>query len=200
MARYGRKPHRKQHSTLLMVMLIVLAGCTVWLFWKGASWYSGFSGKSTAYDAIILDAARRNQLDPRLIKAVIWRESRFHSGAIGKAGEIGLMQIMQSNAVTDWAKAHNRPIPPKGALFNPALNIEIGSWYLSRAIRRWNRYRDCYVLALCEYNAGLSRANRWKPADPKGDVRSNISISSTLSYVNVVLDRYEKYKETWEIK
>ena len=200
MARYGRKSNRKQHSTLLMILLIVLAFSVVGIFWKGIIWFQNYSGRNHAYDALILDSARRNQVDPRLIKAVIWRESRFDSRATGEAGEIGLMQIMQDKAVTDWAKAHKRQVPSKGALYHPALNIEIGSWYLSRAVRRWSRYKDCYALALCEYNAGLTRANRWKPADPNGNVRSNISISSTLSYVNVILDRYEDYKTDWKIK
>ena len=198
MSQYGRKTSRKQHSTLLMIVLIVLAFCMVSLLWKGTSWYRNFSGSNHSYDTLILDAARRNQVDPRLVKAVIWRESRFNSRAVGKAGEVGLMQIMQDRAATDWAKAHGRPVPSRGALFNPALNIEIGSWYLSRAVKRWSGYRDCYQLALCEYNAGLTRANKWKPADPNGDVRSRISISSTLSYVNTVLDRYEKYKRDWD--
>ena len=200
MARYGRKPRRKQHSTLLMILLIVLAFAAVGIFWKGVIWFQNYSGRNNAYDVLILDSARRNQIDPRLIKAVIWRESRFDSRAVGKAGEIGLMQIMQDKAVTDWARAHNRKVPSKGALYHPALNIEIGSWYLSRAVRRWSRYKDCYALALCEYNAGLTRANRWKPADPNGNVRANISISSTLSYVNVILERYEEYKTDWKIK
>lgn len=183
-----------------MIVLIALAFCAVSLLWKGTSWYRNFSGSNSNYDVLILDAARRNQVDPRLIKAVIWRESRFDPSATGKAGEVGLMQIMQDRAVADWAKAHGRDIPSKGSLFHPALNIEIGSWYLSRAVRRWSRYKDCYPLALCEYNAGLTRANRWKPADPNGDVRSRISISSTLSYVNTVMDRYETYKKNWDVK
>lgn len=183
-----------------MLSLVVLAVLIVGLLWKGVIFFMDYSGRNSRYDAIILDAARRNQVDPRLIKAVIWRESRFNQRAVGKAGEIGLMQIMQEHAAADWAKANGRKVPGKGAMFHPALNIEIGSWYLGRAVRRWSNYKDCYVLALAEYNAGLSRANRWKPANPNGDARARISISSTLSYVNVILDQYEEYKEDWQIK
>jgi soluble lytic murein transglycosylase len=200
MALQRRKSHRKQYSTLLLFLLIALAFGVVGLFWQGAVWFRNYSGKNDTYDLYILDSARRNQVDPRLIKAVIWRESKFNPKAVGKAGEIGLMQIMQDRSVADWAKAHNRQIPAKGALFHPALNIEIGSWYLARAVKRWSRYKDCHALALAEYNAGLTRTNRWKPADPNGNVCANISISSTLSYVNVILDKYEKYKTDWKIK
>ena len=200
MARYRRKSNRKQYATLLMFALIILACGVVWLCWKGADALSSYTGKNANYDAIILEAARRNQVDPRLLKAVIWRESRFDPSTKGKAGEIGLMQIMPKQAVVDWAKAKKRSVPYRGTLYDPEMNIEIGSWYLGRAIRRWSKYRECYVLALCEYNAGLTRANKWKPANPAGSVRQKISIPSTLNYVNDIMDRYESYKKTWKIK
>ena len=200
MARYRRKSNRKQYATLIMFSLIILAGILVWLCWKGAAALSNYTGKNVDYDPIILEAARRNQIDPRLLKAVIWRESRFKPFTQGKAGEIGLMQIMPKQAVVDWAKANKRSVPFRGALFDPELNIEIGSWYLGRAVKRWSKYRECYVLALCEYNAGLTRANKWKPANPSGNVRQKISIPSTLNYVNDIMDRYESYKKTWKIQ
>lgn len=200
MARYRRKSNRKQYATLLMFALIILACGVVWLCWMGADALSSYTGKNANYDAIILEAARRNQVDPRLLKAVIWRESRFDPSTRGKAGEIGLMQIMPKQAVVDWAKAKKRSVPYRGTLYDPEMNIEIGSWYLGRAIRRWSKYRECYVLALCEYNAGLTRANKWKPANPAGSVRQKISIPSTLNYVNDIMDRYESYKKTWKIK
>ena len=195
-----KKSNRKQYATLIMLALIVLAAGVVGLCWKGISMMRTYTGKNSDFDQIILEAARRNQVDPRLLKAVIWRESRFNPYTRGKAGEIGLMQIMPDKAVVDWAKAKGREIPYRGALFDPELNIEIGSWYLGRAIRRWNRYRDCYVLALCEYNAGLTRANKWKPANPGAGARDKISITTTRSYVNDILYRYETYKQTWDLK
>ena len=199
MGRFRKKANRKQYATLIMIFLIVLAGTVVCLCWKGAEAVSSYTGKNIDYDKIILEAAQRNQVDPRLLKAVIWRESRFDPMTEGKAGEVGLMQIMPDLAVVDWAKAKGKDVPFRAALFDPELNIEIGSWYLGRAIRRWNKYRDCYVLALCEYNAGLTRANKWKPADPDADVRKRITISSTRSYVNDIMDRYEKYKKSWDL-
>ena len=200
MARFRRKSNRKQYATLIMIFLIILAGSVVWLIWKGADAVSSYTGKNVNYDRIILEAAARNHVDPRLLKAVIWRESRFDRTMVGKAGEIGLMQIMPDKSAVDWAKAKGCEVPSRGALFDPELNIEIGSWYLGRALQHWNKYRDCYVLALCEYNAGPTRANKWKPANPAGDVRQKITIPSTLSYVNDIMDRYETYKKTWEIK
>ena len=200
MARFRKKSNRKQYATLIMIVLIILAGTIVCLCWKGAEAVSNYTGKNVDFDTLILEAAQRNQVDPRLLKAVIWRESRFEVMTEGKAGEVGLMQIMPDKAVVDWAKAKGKAVPSRGALFDPELNIEIGSWYLGNAIRRWSKYRDCHVLALCEYNAGITRANKWKPADPNADVRKRITIPSTLNYVNDIMDRYETYKKSWDIE
>ena len=142
----------------------------------------------------------RYGVDPALVKAVIWRESRFRPYVRGKAGEIGLMQIMPDKAVVDWAKRFRVPVPNRGALFTPRLNIEIGTWYLGNALRRWSSYQDRLVLALCEYNAGIRRANAWKPNEKNGSVRERITIASTRSYVDAVLDQYEDYKKSWQKK
>ena len=56
------------------------------------------------FDAIIGATAARHNVDPLLIKAMVWHESRFRPLAQGKDGEIGLMQV-KMDVVRDWAKA-----------------------------------------------------------------------------------------------
>ena len=179
---------------VLVSAAALLAAFGVWKVW---TFIQEYRASQYAYDEIILEAAARNGVDPNLVKAVIWRESRFRPYVRGSSGEIGLMQIMPDKAAVDWAKRNGQPVPSRGALFTPRLNIEIGSWYLANAMRRWSRYKDQLVLALCEYNAGITRASAWKPVDRNGDVRSRITISSTLSYVNSILAKYEEYQTTW---
>ena len=179
---------------VLVSAAALLAAFGVWKVWI---FIQEYRASQYAYDEIILEAAARNGVDPNLVKAVIWRESRFRPYVRGSSGEIGLMQIMPDKAAVDWAKRNGQPVPSRGALFTPRLNIEIGSWYLANAMRRWSRYKDQLVLALCEYNAGITRASAWKPVDRNGDVRSRITISSTLSYVNSILEKYEEYQTTW---
>ncbi len=179
---------------VLVSAAALLAAFGVWKVWI---FIQEYRASQYAYDEIILEAAARNGVDPNLVKAVIWRESRFRPYVRGSSGEIGLMQIMPDKAAVDWAKRNGQPVPSRGALFTPRLNIEIGSWYLANAMRRWSRYKDQLVLALCEYNAGITRASAWKPVDRNGDVRSRITISSTLSYVNSILAKYEEYQTTW---
>ena len=190
--RYSRKA-----PTLILILVSAAALLAAFGVWKAWSFIREYRASQHAYDEIILEASARNGVDPNLVKAVIWRESRFRPYVRGSSGEIGLMQIMPDKAAVDWAKQNNQPLPSRGALFTPRLNIEIGSWYLANAMRRWSKYKDRLVLALCEYNAGITRASAWKPVDREGDVRSRITISSTLSYVNSILAKYEEYQKTW---
>ncbi|MDD3155105.1 MAG: transglycosylase SLT domain-containing protein [Victivallaceae bacterium] len=147
------------------------------------------------YNVLIEQAALRNGVEPALIKAVIFQESKFRPDVRGSQGEIGLMQILPGGAVADYARVHRSAQPPDRELFDPARNIEIGSWYLGRALRRWKKYRCVRELALCQYNAGESRADRWKPQDPAGNVVQNIDIASTSRYVTNVMRRYEHYRK-----
>src|SRR5687767_10381014 len=64
--------------------------------------------RENSHDHHIRAAALRYGVDPTLIKAVIWRESRFDPKAHGKANEIGLMQIREA-AAEEWAKAEGIP-------------------------------------------------------------------------------------------
>ncbi len=150
------------------------------------------------YDRFIMDAGAKNHIDPALIKALIWRESRFNHIALGEKGEVGLMQIMPGEraAAADWAIAHSRTIPSEDELLSPELNIEIGAWYLSRALNRYRGCREAVALALCEYNAGPGRAEEWvpDPDTPGESVFDLITIASTKKYVLDILDRYEYYK------
>lgn len=155
--------------------------------------YRNFAVDDTRFAAEIREAAAKHGLDSRLVRAVIYQESKFRPGAVGKAGEIGLMQIMPKRAAADWAKAHNVPCPEPGVLFSPRINLEIGCWYLSDGLRRFRNYKHATELALARYNAGLSRANAWKPDDLKGDVIDRIKIQSTRNYVRDIMKRYKKY-------
>lgn len=145
------------------------------------------------YDALIVQAARKYGIDSRLVKAVIYRESRFEPSVRGRAGEIGLMQIMPETAVKDWARVQNVELPTVGMLYSPQLNIEVGTWYLAKAMAQWRNYKCNVELALCQYNAGESRARNWKPDSYDGEVIDRIKIKSTRSYVEAIMKKYRQY-------
>jgi soluble lytic murein transglycosylase len=153
------------------------------------------------YDSLIVRISAAHRVDPRLVKAVIWRESRFQSDMQGRNGERGLMQVSEI-AAREWASANNVPHFEPAQLLDPATNIQVGTWYLSKALQRWNNQHDAVPFALAEYNAGRSRVDRWiRTAMQKrnGPVeaetfQASISFPSTARYVRTILARYDFYR------
>lgn len=139
------------------------------------------------FDPLIAEAAAAHGVDARLIWRVVRRESRFCPEAVGAAGEIGLMQITVG-AAQDWALANRQPPPAREALFDPALNLRIGAWYLARALTFWGHRDEPAVYALAEYNAGRSNALRWaaNAADANAFLDA-ITYPSTRRYIRDVL-------------
>jgi soluble lytic murein transglycosylase len=158
--------------------------------------YNTFFHTNTQFDSIIADVSKRYALDPMLIKAVIWRESNFNPNAVGSKGEIGLMQLMFNSSVKDWTNYTKREITDRGILFNPKLNIEIGTWYLACSRKRWLTYNDNIVLALAGYNAGYSNVKKWVPKNYQGtNAIEFIKFPSTKKYVKSILDKYHSYQQ-----
>ena len=150
------------------------------------------------FSEIIELNSKRYNLDKELIRAVIFVESKFNIKSRGKAGEIGLMQIIPKASVTDWARAHKRKLPSNYELFEPELNIAIGSWYLKKVMSKYGNAPEKIELALCAYNAGAKNADRyWKLSQKnKKKVVDNIDIASTKAYVKKIMKRYHKYIES----
>lgn len=151
----------------------------------------------SAYNPYIAAAARKYGVDPDLIRAVIYTETKFDADAVGNAGEIGLMQVLPSGAAADYARVNRVPPVTPMQLFNPELNIDIGAWFLAEGLREYAGRPDAALLAVCRYNAGNSRARRWAEA-PAGEVMAKIDIASTGEYVKKVMARMELYKEMAE--
>lgn len=187
--RYSRRTAR---------MISFLSVCVVLLAAGVALLVSRFRSDAAAgrvrYDSFIWASARRHHLSPFLIKAVIQRESSFRARARGDAGEFGLMQITRG-AVTEWERHTNRRCGLDGMLLDPGLNIEIGTWYLSRGFLHWREYRSRETLALAEYNAGRTPTKRWAPENPKDELSLEmISFPGTRQYIESV----RKYRRTFE--
>lgn len=168
------------------------------VFFVSAVFFLASGYASDNYDKLISASAERHDIDPILIKALIYQESKFKEDALGKSGEMGLMQI-KFCAVEDWANAQHFPMPSKEEIFNPELNIEIGTWYLARAIKFWQgcKYKYSIILGLCEYNAGRKKMKEWLPSEKHKEV--DIKISSTKEYVFSILDKYLNYLRSTEV-
>ena len=150
-----------------------------------------------SYDSIIVAKSEKYSLDPNLVKAIIWRESKFNQNAIGTKGEIGLMQLMKKSAVKDWELYYKRSLAGQGVLFNPALNIEIGCWYLERCRRHWREYAEPELLMLAEYNAGYSNVKKWlKNCNYRtGNLITRIKFKSTRQYIEKIFKKFKYYSK-----
>lgn len=147
--------------------------------------------RESRFDAIIREVAEAYDVDPLLIKAMVWHESRFNPLAEGRAGEIGLMQIKMI-VVRDWAKAKGVKVPPREEIFDPYVNLEIGTWYFARAFTKWQKSTHALLLALGEYNAGPGRVRCWISRF-NGNKELAISRSASAGYVRSIRDKYLEY-------
>ena len=109
------------------------------------------------------DNAQRFDLDPVMLLAVIHVESRFDPGAVSSKGAMGLMQIRPTTA-REVAGSLGIELTADEQLFDPELNILLGSCYLRYLVDRF----DDHHIALSAYNAGPTRvAAQWRQT---GDV------------------------------
>ena len=106
----------------------------------------GAYGEALRWKWIIQKVAPQG-ISPALISAIIWTESRGNPSVVGNSGEIGLMQIMPTTAQMFG-------VYDKNALFNPEINIKVGSNYLRYQL---NRYNGNIQDAVAAYNAGTAR-------------------------------------------
>ncbi len=167
----------------------------------GLRWWQ-FARLESSQDKPILAAARRYGVEPALVKAVVWRESRFDPLARGSKGEIGLMQIMKSTA-QEWATAERLSFFQHEQLFDPARNTQAGAWYLRKLESRYRATDDPLPYALADYNAGRANVLRWArgaAATNSQQFIEQITFPSTRDYVQSVLRRYQKYRAVFPAK
>jgi soluble lytic murein transglycosylase len=157
-------------------------------------------GRYSRHDAVISEMAKKHKVDPALVKAMIWRESGFHADKLGTKGERGLMQVSEAAAL-DWARMAKIETFVPTDLFEPRTNVDVGAWYLSRALEKWKEKDDPIPFALAEYNAGASRVDRWMASTGAGsnadahDLVSAIDFPSTRRYVEEITDRHRFYRQ-----
>jgi soluble lytic murein transglycosylase len=150
------------------------------------------------YNSIILSAARRYDVPKELIKAVIWRESRFKHDAHGAADERGLMQVTPAAGI-DWAGYEKLAQFDPDQLFDPRTNIFAGTWYISRGLKRWKEADNPIPFALGEYNAGPVHSRRWSQEITSLQAEEFLNVMdypTTKQYIADIMKRMEIYQQT----
>jgi len=132
------------------------------------------------YCEIIEHYAAKYDLPPELIYAIIRAESSFNRYAISHAGASGLMQIMEPTGV--WAAEQiGLSYFDYAYIFEPEINIHIGTWYINRLIRQFGGNVDT---ALAAYNAGSGNVSGWLNAQGSTDNSlTDIPFGETRNYV-----------------
>lgn len=149
---------------------------------------------------LILRAANEYRLDPALIKAVIWRESQFDASAMGKAGEIGLMQLTDA-AAYEWADASQIASFEPKHLYNPETNTLAGCYYLAKMIRSFPKCDDPIPYALASYNAGRGQVLRWRQGAGSTNAAQfirQIAFPSTKQYVQSILRQRHRFERDFQ--
>lgn len=153
----------------------------------------------SSQDKPILAAAQRYGVEPALVKAVVWRESRFDPLARGRKGEIGLMQIMKPTA-EEWAAAEKLAFFQHEDLFDPVKNTQAGAWYLKKLLRRYQQTDNPMAYALADYNAGRGKVLRWAAGPAATNSQrflEQMTFPGTRDYVKAICGRYEKYRKNF---
>jgi soluble lytic murein transglycosylase len=144
---------------------------------------------------VIRRQAIDKHLDPALIAAVIYAETKFQSRS-SAAGAQGLMQIMPQTAEF-LARKSGATTFTTADLGTPAVNIAYGSYYLRYLL---DEYHGNKTLALAAYNGGESNVDRWI-ADARGHGRSltvgEIPFPETRAYVTRVLSAENRYRQKY---
>jgi soluble lytic murein transglycosylase len=141
------------------------------------------------HDDIIRQQARDKNLDPALIAAVIYAESRFRDQE-SHAGALGLMQVRPQTAHLIARQSGGTQFVTRD-LADPEINIRYGSYYLRYLMRR---YAGNVVAALAAYNAGMGNVDRW--GGSRLDLEA-IRFVETRAYVEQVLDKRREYRDKY---
>ena len=160
------------------------------MYWRWASQLE------RSQDGPIRAAAALYGVEPALVKAVVWRESRFNPQVRGRAREIGLMQLMEESA-QEWADHENITGFVHEHCFDPRTNTLAGTWYLRKLLRRYRQTDNPIPYALADYNAGRGNVIKWNhgaAATNSARFVDQIGFPATRDYVLKVMARADEYR------
>ncbi len=134
------------------------------------------------YKQIVRGHARNYNLDPALLAAVIYQESKFKADAKSSSGAVGLMQLLPDTAKGIAIHTGGTKFTVDD-LYDPEINVRYGAWYLRHLMQKYR----AETVALAAYNAGQDNVDRWRKAG------QGIQFAETRAYV----DRVEELKKIY---
>jgi soluble lytic murein transglycosylase len=169
----------------VLVLAALVAGVGVYITKSSPSWYERIR-YPLRYSEYVRVHARQHQLDPALVAAVIYQESKFRSDAKSSSGAIGLMQVTPATAEGIAIRTHGSAFHTSD-LYDPDINIRYGSWYLANLFTKYGSER----LVLAAYNAGQGNVDKWRANGQP------IQFAETRAYVARVEHLRSIYRKAW---
>ena len=174
----------------LFIIMLAIVLCTLYALQSKWFWKIFYPWP---YRTEITQVANRMDIDPYLLVALVRVESRFNTNAESAVGARGLMQVMPETA--SWsAKQIGIQDFNEGQLYQPGVNLLIGTWYLARLFEDFDGNQ---VTGLAAYNAGHGNVQDWLKTGlwngTMADV-NHIPFPETKSYLWAVTRDYEIYK------
>ena len=148
------------------------------------------------YTNLLQKHTTKYEIDPLFVAAMIREESRYNADIVSYAGAIGLMQIMPANG-PEFASRLKIPRFNTKMLYNPDINIQMGSWYMKSLM---DQFDNNHALVAGAYNGGPGRMRRWIAAKQIPDLDEfieDIGIDQTRRHIKKVIDSYNIYQELY---
>lgn len=164
-------------TRLLALMVLTLAGAAAAVaVLSEPDWYLRMR-YPLRYEHIVRGHAENYELDPALVAAVIYEESKFRTDARSESGAIGLMQLLPATARGIAVRTGGSRFRVED-LYDPEVNVRYGCWYLRNLLRKYGSLET----ALAAYNGG------------QGNIDRGIRYPETRRYVENVLKTRDIYK------
>jgi len=170
---------------VVTALLGVVAGLVLWVQSAEPSWYYRLR-YPLSYEQIVRGHARNYDLEPALLAAVIYQESKFETQARSDAGAVGLMQLRPETAKGIALRTGGSRFRVED-LTNPEINVRYGSWYLRHLL---DKYGD-EETALAAFNAGQGNVDSWR-REGKG-----IAFAETRHYVDRIQELKRIYRDAY---
>lgn len=168
---------KRSNLRILKIVLLLFLVFTIFLNFTYPIFYRDYVNE---YSKIF-------DVDPYLVFATIKAESNFEKDATSSKGAKGLMQILDNTGeeIFDKLKVSEN----KRDLYNPEINIMVGTFYLSELLDRYNGQEEKAVAA---YNSGMTNVDRWSSENK--EFKSEIDFEETINYVEKIEHNHKMYR------
>jgi soluble lytic murein transglycosylase len=170
---------------VLPVLAMLLAGSALLVYTSEPNWYLRVR-YPLKHAEIVRGHAKNYRLEPELLAAVIYQESKFRTDARSSSGAVGLMQLLPDTAKGIALRTGGSRFVVDD-LLDPEINVRYGAWYLRHLLDKYEDER----LALAAYNAGQANVDRWV-REGKG-----IAFAETRHYVDHVEELEDVYARAY---